>query len=356
MIDFFCVFKMANEVYGKLQQDFPQMDLRVVDWGSAQGFSIETKVTTEPTAREKALAADTPYKTFGQLPLEVKGAAVDIDRILRGHIESIQKIPVELYRQFAEKLEGLFFGGPPSLIQRMAEYLGRVISGYFKEETGETEIDFRIRVCYPAAVIATCVAKNVALKYCFCDQRLVLSGFAEKSLVDSGGYESLGLDVNEFSIKELVVAESVPSLALLLERTDIYQQTADDILDCIIQKLIIADALDALQDVLISEDGGLVLYFDPILAQDEMETIIILLRESYPQVSLAATPDTDDSQWWVVEIRRLGDTAVQIATAGREDGQIPPPCGVIAKFGGATMTSIAKEIDVDAAVNAAGGG
>ena len=366
-MDIFSVFHHAHLVYEKLQQDnpgininVPALDTQVSDASPELNLNIVINKDKQGAPATSVTGEETPLKVFGRLPQEIRGDIADVQKRLSSYITDVGNIQVDLYRQYSSALSQRFDG----LISAFANVFQNIVMDYFKlNEPVIDQFALKIKFSYPACVVVYWQAKNVALKYTFHDMTLTLSGFADEALLDySAHVGSLPVEINSMIVKEGVVSEAISALLVtfpgiisrLDERVFMYQQTADDMLDQIIQKLVVLDLLDALQDVVIEEDGGLFLFFDPILEQDEIETTVTIIKEAYPQAVLVSTPDDEESEWWVIEVRKLVDTAVQVSNAGMDKPVERNPEGIIAKSGQGTMQAIAQGIDVDAALQAVG--
>ncbi len=366
MIDPFSIFQSAHQIYGKLQQDSPGVNLHVPvlepETGDQEFMDLNVKIKKHPEPIKSGIdAGESPYQMFMQLPQEIRGDIADANKRLDTYISDIEALPVSIYGSYAKSLRILFFGETP-LIARMAQALEQIILSYFKRtELMRNEFSIRVKLTYPASIVVYWQEKNVALKYDFGDKHLTISGFYDKALLDyQSAVAGLNLPVSGVQVKSDVTEDFSPSVVIihfpdpLNERVFVYQQTADDMLDHLIQKLVILDLLDALQDVAIEEDGGIYLFFDPILEPDEIETTVGILREAYPQTTLIATPEDQDSDWWVIEVSKLSDTTVQVSNAEVGQPVEQDPEGIIAKKGQGVMQDIAQEVNVDAALQAIG--
>jgi hypothetical protein len=135
-------------------------------------------------------------------------------------------------------------------------------------------------------------------------------------------------------------------ITLLEWGSELYRQSVDNVFDTVIQQLLRFDALDTLQDVIIDDDGvTLLLCFDPILTQAEVQAVLKALQSTYRQAKLIDSPGKDTSAWWVIEIGSLAQTAAEVTDAGAvepfEPGFVPASD---------PANSIAKVVDVDAAL------
>jgi len=98
-------------------------------------------------------------------------------------------------------------------------------------------------------------------------------------------------------------------------------KSLDDIFEALLRRLIVAEALDVLQDVEFDDgSGALYLFFDPSLPGEEVDDLVRMLQAEQPELALIASPDrsvpgeTVDSEWWVVFL-----------PGKSEDGQAAPP-------------------------------
>lgn len=87
----------------------------------------------------------------------------------------------------------------------------------------------------------------------------------------------------------------------------IQQPSTEDYLEGIIRKLIVSNDMDVLQDVHFDErDGGMYLFFDPILMPEEIQEILMAVRKERGDIELVASPDGSlpgesiESMWWVM--------------------------------------------------------
>lgn len=348
-MDIFSLFHHAHQVYGKLQEMYPKVDISLPALTSeSPDLDLNVVLKKEELVQKVDLKPDTPYQKFKQLPEIIRGAQEEITTLLRTYVKNVGALPVTLYREYSQALSSVFLPGAGSVVPAICQVFEEVASPYFQGESMTKEV--KIKVSYPAKISVYCKVHNAAMVYCFCDKSLVFSGFAKPELV--GTDVSFPLPVKETKVIETAITEANLVLlrfptcrkTVLLEREFIYQETADDMLDTVIQKLILLDVLDALQEVIISDSGGLFLCFDPVLDLDEMETILLHLKEGYPQAQMSDQP-SEESPWWIIEIPKVGDTAVQVSSAGVEPGTMSPG-GVIMKPDDRTVASIAKDVDV----------
>ncbi len=107
----------------------------------------------------------------------------------------------------------------------------------------------------------------------------------------------------------------------LLEATAQYAETIDDVLDGLLRKLLVIEALDILQDVEFDEDSGSVyLFFDPSLPGDEIMEVVEVLKSEHKEIGLVASPDGSlegeqaACDWWVAYLPRT-----------KQEGIAPPP-------------------------------
>lgn len=128
----------------------------------------------------------------------------------------------------------------------------------------------------------------------------------------------------------------VPRTEHLIEASSQYAETIDDVLDGILRKLLVIEALDILQDVEFDEvSGSIYLFFDPTLPDKEMEEITLVLRSEYSAISVVASPDGrlayeqgQGADWWVLYLPRA-----------REGQPLPPPNPAV--YGGVVPPALA---------------
>ena len=99
-------------------------------------------------------------------------------------------------------------------------------------------------------------------------------------------------------------------------------KSLDDVFEALLRRLIVAEALDVLQDVEFDDQSGaLYLFFDPSLPVEEMDELVKMLQAEQAELALIASPDQSlpgesvESDWWV---------AFLPGKKG-EDGQSPGP-------------------------------
>lgn len=366
-IAIFPAFEAAHRVYGKLQEQNPAVDIMMPKYDpEAERLELEVHIDSRPEPKTQGLdTGERPFSRFQNLPQQLKGRLHEVTTLLRAHIDKIQELPVTLYKQYADAIEKLFVCRP--ILKNMGLWFGRLLANGEQAPVNVTqEFEYRISLRHPAKLVIYQPEGERALKYNFYDKSLLLSGFGDKDLVTplvKGMIRMLSLPVDNWDVSEPIITESMPSRIFLTpviedalcERTSIYQQTADDILDRVLQRLVVADLLDALQNVVIKEEGGLYLFFSPVLEMDEVETVVHLVKEVYPQAALVASPMEEEVDYWVVDISKMADTAVQVANMGIGYPRIEKkPGGTIAKKAQDTLTKIAQEVDVDQALSVAG--
>ena len=360
-MDIFSVFDKTHAIYTKLQQDDPAVDVSLPSFKEdSSELVMSIKVTPGKDAKIHTLEGSSPCQLFGQLSKRLQGTAAYVKEKLVYYINSVAALRVSLYKQFADALDKMFFGKPP-LIDKFVTGFGGCLAQYFElAALSENELQVTVKLNYPARISVYWQDKNVAMSYSVSDRLLVFSGFCEPQRVMAKEQsEKLGVPIDNIKVQEVVVSETAPARAILnypslagklLVEMDQTRETSDEILGHVIQKLILMDVLDGLQDVVFDDDGGaLFLCFDPVMSKDEMLAIENQLKQTYPQTMLSDVP-SEHCSWWVITIGKISDTASQVAVAGT--GPAPSGPGVIAKTGKDPLSAIAKEVDTEAALDA----
>lgn len=163
----------------------------------------------------------------------------------------------------------------------------------------------------------------------------------------------------------------VRSRGELFEAATQYAETIDDVLDGLLRKLLVIEALDILQDVEFDEEtGSIYLFFDPTVSHDEMAEVVRVLQSEQKDIGLIASPDRSlegemaSSDWWVVFLPRMQQEGAPQAqpdpgvyASGDEEApgpQMRQPIVVPARASSAE--TIADEIDIDGMLGELGGG
>jgi hypothetical protein len=348
-MDIFSRFHTAHQVYAKLFPDDQNVDV------SGAGEDALSIVVNRVKSDDKP-----KYSEFVQLPTDFRGSSSSVQKQVQAYAANLKGSSVSLYREFGAAIEREILG--KGILEAAVTAFTEIVKSHPGLHTLPEEMEVRIKLAQPAKLIVFSQACGVALLYNFQTREVRLSGFREPSVVTyRSQLEKIGLPIESVEVVEGLVSETTavilqePRRIILTERISVYQQTTDDVLDNVIQRLVLCDALDAVQDIILGDDGEIFLCFDPVLEQDEIDAIVGAIKEKYPQAVCVDTPE-GGVQWWVVEISRISDTAVEIANTNTAMVPSTPPAkGIIAKKADDTISSIAKEINVDAALAAATG-
>lgn len=142
------------------------------------------------------------------------------------------------------------------------------------------------------------------------------------------------------------------------------QKTLDDVLDAILRKLITIESQDILQDIEITREGAIFLYFDPSIADPEMAEVLQVVRSAEPKIELVGTPDgrlpteTFPAQWWVLTLPPNPAAMIPGPPPPKEpedDGEPEAPKQQMVVQGKTTLDQLAADVDTDALVQSVGG-
>lgn len=157
----------------------------------------------------------------------------------------------------------------------------------------------------------------------------------------------------------------------LIEATAAYAETIDDVLDAVLRKLLVIEALDILQDVEFDEESGSIyLFFDPSLSRDEITEVVSMLQHEFKDIALIASPDQSLPQeaapadWWVVYLPRAHegmpapppDPRVYSTHPEAPGPQMRQSIVVPAPVTANSPEAVADGIDVDGLLGGLGGG
>ena len=171
-----------------------------------------------------------------------------------------------------------------------------------------------------------------------------------------------GLKVSEVVIRQALITENyyykkfsdVSVVCSLNEEFSNYRQdTADDVFDKAVQLLVIGDYLDALQEVVLDDDV-VVLCFDPILGREDIEDVLITLKQPFPQASIVSSPEVEENHWWVIEIRDIDLAKDKIAKINNSTDPISKEeldRGLIAKQGSSPVAAVVADVDTEQALS-----
>lgn len=145
-------------------------------------------------------------------------------------------------------------------------------------------------------------------------------------------------------------------------------RTADDVFDGILQKLIAIEATDVLQDVNFTDEGSVYLYFDPSLAEREVQEILLAVQQAQgadgarvvamPKEDLddqrlnlgIAGADEEPADWWVIFIPSAkgdaeGPDGAYLGASVPYQGA-PAPAATMAVMGADPVANILKSLDI----------
>jgi hypothetical protein len=361
-MNLFAVFDRAHAIYVKLQQDDPSVDVsmsRELDTDESSGVGRVGLVINLPKRQGliKPGALASPYQKFIQQPKVIKGNTATVDKKIRAFTAALAIMGVSLYKEFGQGLAKIFDSG---LVSAGADAFRAVLAAYPEDINTSEDMVIRFNWEPPAKLIYYSQSAGVSLIYNFKAENIQVTGFADPNLVDQASmYDSNITDhvhVRNIVIEKGLIAENAGIVVLLsdqvrvllTEREGVYQETADDILDRVIQKLILLDVLDAIQNIILGDNCEIYICFDPILEEDEILAITQVIKSLYSQTTLIDQPG-ETSAWWVIEIGQVGDTAVHLSNVGMKPG---PAMDTMAKPASDVASQIAAEVDVDAAISA----
>jgi len=357
MKDIFAIFEAGLQIYRKLAQDEPTVGVSLPALATDTGTPLKVEVDTTGQTGKKTMSvnAGSPLQQFSQLPLVISCAAGDGEAKLKGYIRRLEALPVAIFKEYAAALTQSFLEGN-KVISGMAEA--------FAAFSGECpDLQMKFKVSYPACLRVYSPEKSKALTYFFADGRAVLMGFDE-DLIDKTQVVLPGLLVKVVEVSTEYVIESAPILGRLrigaVRRTFLCEDLAtpgdesiDDSLDKILQRLILVDHLDSLQDIIIEEEKGtLYLCFDPVLTQEEVQIVLDAVKATYPQAVLSDNPGPQSSAWWVVTVALVKDAEAAVMGSGQAAPGAENEQGVIAKSGSSPVTALARSVDVGKALDA----
>lgn len=167
-----------------------------------------------------------------------------------------------------------------------------------------------------------------------------------------------------------------PNPALLEAATE-YIETIDDVLDAVMRKLLVIEALDVLQDVEFDDaSGSIYLFFSPMLEGHEVNHIAQLLQAEHNGLQIIASPDGTlpgeqaPADWWVLYLPRSKNEGTHppgpdprfYSTAYPDGppapGEEPPPQmlkqQMVVQAPMSSAEQIAQTINIDQALNAIG--
>lgn len=362
-MNLFAIFDRAHAIYVKLQQDDPSVDVsmsRELGGDESSGKGRVGLVINLPKRQGliKPGALASPYQKFTQQPKVIKGNVEVVDKKIRAFATILSIMGVALYKEFGRSLADIFDAG---LISTGADAFKALVAAY-PDKTTTIADDTVVRFNWepPAKLIYYSQSAGVSMIYNFQSEDIQVTGFTDPDLVDKASiYDSKITDhvpVRDIVIEKGLIAENAGIVVLLpdqvrvllTEREGVYQETADDILDRVIQKLVLLDVLDAIQNIILGDNREIYICFDPILEEDEILAITQVIKSLYNQTTLIDRPG-ETSAWWVIEIGQVGDTAVHLSNVGMKPG---PAMATMAKPASDMASQIAAKVDVDAALAA----
>lgn len=357
-MNLFAIFDRAHAIYVKLQQDDPSVDVsmsRELDTDEHSGVGRVGLGINLPKRQGliKPGALASPYQKFIQQPKVIKGNTAAVDKKIRAFTAALSIMGVSLYKEFGQGLAKIFDSG---LVSTGADAFRAVLATYPEDINASDDMVIRFNWEPPAKLIYYSQSAGVSLIYNFKAENIRVTGFTDPNLVDQVSiYDSNITDlvrVRNIAIEKGLIAENAGIAVvlsdqirvLLHEREGVYQETMDDMLDKIMQKLTLLDVLDAIQNVILGDNGEIYLCFDPILEEDEILAITQVVKALYNQTTLIDEPG-ETSAWWVIEVGQVGDTAVHISNVGMKPGGT---MDTMAKPASDVASQIAAEVDVDA--------
>jgi len=369
-MDIFFVFAEANKNYELLQRENHRVDLSVPGLSSSaqeDAIALNVVVTTPKGAGKTiSVADDAPFRQYQRLNKVLKGPVRNVEKQLGYFVGALKKLQVTFYQEFSSHLQRLFTVPGPGLLARFAGAFAGVVKEYFQAPCPLEALEVKVKLDYPASISCYYQEKNCGAIFRFTGRRLVLSGFPKPEIVDPSPVSKV-VKPDVVAVQEGVITETATKILLhlpssmravsLVEEVNPFLETTDEIVDGIVQKLVIMDALDALQDIIL-DDNIIYLCFDPCVEQDEMDVIMTMVKQAYPQALLASKPDGKDSPWWVVQISRVTGIAAQVVGAPVSDDTAPAmgKDGVIAQAAAEPIGNIVKNISVDQVITSVGKG
>lgn len=137
--------------------------------------------------------------------------------------------------------------------------------------------------------------------------------------------------------------------------------TTEDDLEAILRRLIVTQDLDVLSDVEFDENtGSIYLFFDPVLMPDEIEEILMAIRQERGTIELIATPDMSlpgesvESDWWVVYHPGPHDVGPDPSIYARDPDQYATKIQMVTMAAPDDPAAVAQDVDVAAMIQAAG--
>lgn len=357
-MNLFAIFDRAHAIYVKLQQDDPSVDVsmsRELDSDESSGVGRMGLGINLPKRQGLIKPGElaSPYQKFIQQPSVIKGNVEAVDKKIRAFAAVLSIMGVSLYKEFGLGIARIFDSG---IVAAGATAFHTLITTYPEGVKVSDDVVVRFNWKPPAKLIYYSQMAAVSMIYNFQSEILQVTGFADPNLVDKDGIFDSGFEdhvaVDRVSVEKGLIAENKGYAViltdqirvLLTEREGVYQETADDILDRVIQKLVLLDVLDAVQNIILGDNNEIYICFDPILEEDEMQAILQVVKALYNQTTLIDRP-SETSAWWVIEIGQVGDTAVHISNVGMKPGS---PMDSMAKPASDVASQIAAEVDVDA--------
>ena len=378
-MDKFSVFHEALLIYRKLQQDDPEMDIRV-EGLEQDNHSLHIEIKPQAVGKSYSLNSASYMCEYEKLPTEFNGVLPNTQQLFQGYLKKLLELKaVTIFKQYEKLLIRSFYPNNKFLALTMAHILLDVEANYHNRKDLSVPIEnahVKLKISFPAKICVYFTECSVSLSYEFNSKKLSLRGLKNEDLVSDDFVKGFPHPVLELEIEPDLVLEHKKSYIHKLQdayllfdsvnrnaRTylrenygDFETKSMDDILDEVIKKLAVLDVLDALQNVVL-DSGVILLCFDPVLTQDDMDIIVTDLKMGFPQVELVGMPGaTNGSDWWVVEVSSITDAARAVSYAGvAKNSPEELEKGTVAKQAKTVMNDIANSVNVDAAISASTG-
>lgn len=345
MLDIFLLYSKGIEIYLELVKTNPNVDISIPSLLSGlPEFKVEILKSENNFFFEK-------YTDFSPPNFCCKFSEIE-NRLLQ-YIDCLQGNELTLDKEFGQALQKLLYSNGVFLGQIMLEILQkkcsiRVYNDFF--------VTFKLK--YPAKFVIS--YKNLySVIYDFSTKKLIFSGIENVDKSISFPLEVIDIQSSSEFILEnnycgdiFISCNSVNKNVIINE--DIDKETSNDILDKIIQSMILIDMMDALQDVYIDdENSGLILCFDPVLDNEEINLVLATIKQKYAGAKLTSSPREDDSSWWIIEIYKSKSIQTQIEQSytldfPRDTGN---SAGSLENKGTISIEDLSKEINANSLIN-----
>jgi hypothetical protein len=363
-VDIFSIFNKGQAVYELLQKDNPEVNLTLpVLNGENANMSVAICASSKP--KTISVTGDNDFRKYAALNKTFRGSAEVISQNFDYFLNTLSAFPTNLYQDFCRELRVLFTRDGQFIFTLLSEQFKHAMKVYFSSDPLPNDVQMIFYVSHPAKIVVYSSTKDVSSIYTFSDNKLRLTGFKDQGRVP----DSLpGVFRDFFQVDEVVfvpdfIVESCGAefyfssehkhyLSRNSLKESIENETADEVLDKVIQSLVLIDMLDALCDVVIDEEEtGLVLCFDPILKKLEIEFILMTIKQKYSTAMLVSSEQDDDV--WCIAIYREEKTTNLMKNSGQND-TISSDTSIAGDIGiksDTVLDQAAKDIDLDALVN-----